>query len=379
MKSITDESPMRVMKSPRSIEIAITNRCNLRCLYCSHFSSDGDVETELDKDEWATFFDELGHLGVMQLTLQGGEPFIRKDLSEIIEAIARNRMRFEILSNGTLITHEMAVFLASTRRCNSIQVSIDGSNAASHDACRGDGTFEKALTGIQHLREQGLSVSVRATLHKFNVDDLDGIADLLINEMGLAGFSTNAASFFGLCRQNMDQVGLTVEERTQAMETLLDLNRKYGGRIGATAGPLAEAGMWAGMVDARTQGKDRLPGRGYLTACGGIFNKMSVLADGTMVPCSQLSHMALGHINEDGLAEVWREHPELRKLRERSRIPLSAFEFCRGCEFINYCTGNCPALAYTMTGKVNHPSPDACLKRFLDEGGRLPDHRQIAG
>ena len=38
-----------------------------------------------------------------------------------------------------------------------------------------------------------------------------------------------------------------------------------------------------------------------------------------------------------------------------------------------YCTGNCPALAYTILGKENHPSPDACLKRFLDGGGVLPD------
>ena len=37
-----------------------------------------------------------------------------------------------------------------------------------------------------------------------------------------------------------------------------------------------------------------------------------------------------------------------------------------------YCTGNCPALAYTLTGEVNHPSPDACLRRFLEEGGQIP-------
>ena len=372
------ESSMRVMKSPRSVEIAITHRCNLRCLYCSHFTSDGDVGTDLDKDEWAAFFEELGRLGVMRVILQGGEPFIRGDLPEIIEAIIKNRMRFEILSNGTLITREMAEFLASTRRCDSVQVSIDGSNAVPHDACRGEGTFEKALMGIKHLRRQGLSTSVRVTIHRLNVADLDGVAGLLINEVGLSGFSTNAASYLGLCRQNADQVGLTVGERTRAMEVLLDLNLRYNGRISATAGPLAEAGMWAEMADARSRGKKKLPGRGYLTGCGGGFEKMSVLADGTMVPCSQLSHMAMGRINMDDLAEVWRNHAELKRLRERSRIPLSDFEFCRGCEFINYCTGNCPALAYTMTGKVNHPSPDACLKRFLDEGGRLPDNRRIA-
>jgi hypothetical protein len=40
---------------------------------------------------------------------------------------------------------------------------------------------------------------------------------------------------------------------------------------------------------------------------------------------------------------------------------------------VNYCTGNCPGLSYTLVGEVNHPSPDACLRKFLAEGGRLPD------
>ena len=82
---------------------------------------------------------------------------------------------------------------------------------------------------------------VRVTIHRHNVSDLEAIAELLLEEIGLPGFSTNAASYMGLCRQNVDQVGLSVEDRTLAMETLLRLNRKYDNRISAQAGPLAEA------------------------------------------------------------------------------------------------------------------------------------------
>jgi MoaA/NifB/PqqE/SkfB family radical SAM enzyme len=59
-------------------------------------------------------------------------------------------------------------------------------------------------------------------------------------------------------------------------------------------------------------------------------------------------------------------------MRERSQIPLTDFEFCEGCPYIPYCTGNCPGLAYSITGKVDHPSPDACLRQFLEDGGRIP-------
>lgn len=360
------------MSTPRSVEISITSRCNLRCAYCSHFSSPGDVSADLPTEEWTDFFQELGSLGVMDITLEGGEPFIRKDLEEIIEAIIQNRMRFNILSNGTLLTDSMAAFIASTRRCNGVQISIDGASSTPHDAFRGEGSFHKALAGIRRLQEHQVPVSVRVTIHRLNALQLEETARFLLEEVGLSGFSTNAASHLGLCRQNAERVGLTVEERSLAMEALVRLNEKYTGRIGGQAGPIAEARLWGEMITAKRQGLESLPGRGYLTGCGGVFAKIGVIADGTIVPCIQLSHMALGRINRDDLKAVWQGHPELLRLRMRRQIPLSSFDFCKDCEFTPFCTGNCPALAYTITGEENHPSPDACLRRFLDEGGRLP-------
>jgi len=365
------------MSTPRSVELAITNKCNLRCTYCSHFTSAGDVNQDLATEEWLQFFTELNRCAVMSLTLEGGEPFCRQDLNEFIEGIIRNRMRFSILSNGTLITDDLASFLASTGRCDSVQVSVDGSVPATHDAFRGEGNFLKAIQGIKCLQKFHIPVSVRVTIHRQNVKDLEGIARLLLEEIGLPGFSTNAASFMGLCRQHADNVQLTIEERCLAMETLLNLNRKYNGRISAAAGPLAEGRDWLRMEEARREGRERIPGRGYLTGCGGPMSKIAVRADGVIVPCIQMGHIELGRINRDSLQEVWQNHPELKRLRERRNIPLSDFEFCQECAYINYCTGNCPALAYTILGEDNHPSPDSCLRRFLEEGGKLPDESLI--
>jgi sulfatase maturation enzyme AslB (radical SAM superfamily) len=58
--------------------------------------------------------------------------------------------------------------------------------------------------------------------------------------------------------------------------------------------------------------------------------------------------------------------------RRRPEILLSNFAYCRECDYLNYCRGGCPALSYTITGEVYGPSPDACLKKFLAEGGKLP-------
>jgi len=364
---------MELMKTPRSMDLSITNRCNLRCTYCSHFTGAGDVGQDLPKEEWLQFFEELNRCAVMNVTIGGGEPFCRKDLPELIEGIVRNRMRFNILSNGTLITDEMAAFLASTGRCDGVQISIDGSVPTTHDACRGEGNFLKAMQGIKSLQNHDVPVSVRVTIHKHNVRDLENVAKLLLEEVGLPSFSTNAASHMGLCRQNAEQVQLTAEDRSLAMETLLKLEKKYNGRISATAGPLAEGRDWLEMQKACQQKREMIPGRGHLTGCNGPMSQIAVRADGVIVPCDQMSHVELGRINRDNLQEVWQEDAALKRLRERHNIALSDFEFCQGCEYISYCTGNCPALAYTILGKENHPSPDACLKRFLEAGGRLPE------
>jgi SynChlorMet cassette radical SAM/SPASM protein ScmE len=363
---------MKIIRTPRSVDIDITNRCNLRCRYCYHFSSAGDVGMDLPKAEWFLFFKELNQCAVMNVTLAGGEPFLREDLKELIRGIVENRMRFSILSNGTLITDEMAAFLFSTGRCDSVQVSIDGSKPETHDACRGKGNFDRAIEGVRCLQRHHIPVLVRVTIHRHNVSDLESIAELVLEELGIPGFSTNAASYMGLCKQNVEEVGLAIEDRMLAMRTLLKLSTKYDNRISAQAGPLAEARRWTEMELARENGAMSIPLGGYLTACGCVMDKIAVRADGTIVPCTMLSHIELGRINRDDLKQIWQNHPAMNGMRERRIIPLSSFEFCSGCEHINYCTGNCPGLAYTITGKVNHPSPDACLKLFLEQGGRLP-------
>jgi SynChlorMet cassette radical SAM/SPASM protein ScmE len=363
---------MKLMNTPKTVEIAITNRCNLRCLYCYHFGGAGEVQADLPAREWEQFFEELNRCAVMDVILAGGEPFMRKDLKQLIESVVANRLRFSILTNGTLVTDEMAAFLASTRRCNQVQVSIDGSTPAVHDSCRGKGNFEKAVRGAKRLIDHGINTTVRVTIHRNNVRDLDNIARLLLEDLKLPGFSTNSATYMGLCRQNRDLVQLGVQDRIMAMESLLRLNKKYGGRISATAGPLAEARHWLEIEEARVAGKESLPGCGFLTSCNGPRTKIAVRADGVMVPCTQISHIELGRINSDSLTDVWQNHPEMKRLRERHTNALSSYAFCAGCAYVPYCRGGCPAIAYTMTGRDDHPSPDACLRQFLGEGGTLP-------
>ena len=363
---------LKVMKIPSELELTITSQCNLRCTYCSHFSSAGDVNKDLPTDEWLQFFEELGDCTVQVVTFSGGEPFFRKDIKQLIQGVVDNRMRFAFLSNGTLITEEIAEYIKSTGRCNSIQVSIDGPGPESHDIFRGDGSFAKALNGLKILLKYGIQPEVRVTIHKKNIDKLDEIARLLIEEIGLSGFSTNSASHLGLCRKNEGMVQLTADDFTYAIENLNRLNKKYNGAIAGLAGPVALGKFWGEIENAIAEGKDGSPGCGYLTSCNGVFKQLGVRSDGIIVPCTQINHIELGRINKDSLRDLWQNHPELKRLRQRQNIPLTEFEYCKDCKYVQFCRGGCPALAYTLTGSDELPSPDMCYKRFLELGGSLP-------
>ncbi|MCU0236420.1 MAG: radical SAM protein, partial [Acidobacteria bacterium] len=94
---------LKPLKSPESITVAITGRCNLSCKYC--FYADEMVALQdLPTKSWLDFFSEAKEAGVMKITLSGGEVFVRKDIFELIHGIVENKMRFNILTNGTLIT-----------------------------------------------------------------------------------------------------------------------------------------------------------------------------------------------------------------------------------------------------------------------------------
>ncbi|MCM8787653.1 MAG: SynChlorMet cassette radical SAM/SPASM protein ScmE [Candidatus Omnitrophica bacterium] len=362
---------MKLIKTPQEIEILITSKCNLFCKYCSNFDNFKNIEDDLSTSEWLEFFSKLSDCAVMRVTLSGGEPLLRGDLKELIQGIIKNKMRFSILTNGSLITEDIAKFLALTNRCDYVQISIDGVNKNMHDSMRGEGSFQKAIEGINILKKYNVSFTIRVTVHKGNFLYLEEIASFLFKKLNVKSFSINSASYLGLCKINSNFVCLNPTEYSIAIKSLLKLDKIYPNRIKALAGPLADAKRWIFMHKAYLENK--APTGGYLIGCKGIFRKLAVRADGVIIPCVQLSHINLGKINKDSLKDIWNNHPKLNEMRERKNISLNNFSYCRDCIYINYCTGNCPAIAYTMLGDINKPSPEGCLKRFLEEGGNFPD------
>jgi len=357
---------LKVISSPKRVDIAITGKCNLACRYC-FFADEMVSRSDLPTESWLAFFNELGNLGVMSVTLTGGEVFTRPDLFQLIDGIVANHMRYSLLSNGTMITEQvLAQFEIGKRRqrLDSIQVSVDGSSPEVHDLSRPK-SFGRAIRGLKLLKEAGYPVTVRVTINRHNVNDLENVARLLFEEVGLTSFSTNEAYACGATDRTEGNVILTPSQRQQAMQTLVELNKRYGNRINAAAGPLAFARELEKIDDALSKGQTGLPGRGTLCSCGGVFSQLAILHDGTIVPCHSLSTLRMGTVGVDKLQDVWLRHTTMVALRQRNEIPLSSLETCRDCGYLNFCAGGCPGGAVYANGDFNSRNPMNCYRVLL--------------
>lgn len=371
--------PPGLVGFPRSLDLFVTGRCNLKCRYC-YYADEMTARKDLPTERWLALFEEVSRLGVQRVCLSGGEVFTRKDLFELIDGIVANKMRYSMLTNGTLITRDtLAAFAVGKRRLrlDSIQLSIDGSRAEIHDASRPPQSFDRALAALRLLKEAGFPLTVRVTVNRNNIDDLPNIARLLLEDVGLDGFSTNEAEQMGTARCHGDSIVLSNAERRRAMDILAALNEKYEGRISAAAGPLALARNYAEIEAALARGETSFPGRGKFCACGGVLGKMAILHDGSIVPCDMLSNLTMGVIGIHSLTEAWRTSPAMNLVRYRREVPLTTLPECRDCGYVGFCTGACPGAVMAKFGRLNVRDPQACYRIFKgEEPEELPSPAQ---
>jgi SynChlorMet cassette radical SAM/SPASM protein ScmE len=209
---------------------------------------------------------------------------------------------------------------------------------------------------------------VSGELPKRELLHLENIAKLLLEDVGLSGFSTNEAEHMGSARCHGESIELDWPLRFKAMEILTRLNQQYGGRISSNAGPLSLLKMVDNIKARIEAGEKGIPGRGKLVSCGGAFGKMAVLHDGSMVPCNMLPKLVMGVIGIHDLKEAWLYHPAVNLMRYRRQIPLSSLPECKDCQYIPFCAGGCPAGVVGRGGGITTPDTFTfCYKKYLEE------------
>jgi MoaA/NifB/PqqE/SkfB family radical SAM enzyme len=157
----------------------LTLRCNLRCLHCGATAGRARSD-ELTTAELLRVADELVALPAGEVTLMGGELFLRPDWLAVADRLREGGVRLVIFTNGTLLTSEVIAQLQALQP-RTIGTSIDGGRPAVHNAIRGvNGAFTTTLSALDDLQAAGLRVSVITTVTRRNLYELPAIARLLV-------------------------------------------------------------------------------------------------------------------------------------------------------------------------------------------------------
>lgn len=160
---------------PISVVLCLTNRCNLRCLYCYEEYYDRNGHHEFTTGQIFSLIDELARMGTKFISINGGEVLLRNDIGAIIDKIKEKNIFCQLITNGLLLKKKADVL----KNVDSLCLSLDG-KGAENDSNRGQGTYDKIIDLIEYLRENGIKFHTNTVFTKNNrnaVDDIMGLAD----------------------------------------------------------------------------------------------------------------------------------------------------------------------------------------------------------
>ena len=178
--------------------------CNLACDYCVVASSPTARKREISRARFEALVDEAVDEGFTELYVTGGEPFVHPDMVAMAE-YASERLETVVLTNAMLFTgrrREELARLAGRPRLT-LQSSIDGARAETHDLWRGEGSWAKAMDGISYARELGLPLRVAMTETPDNRAEVAEL-DALLSSMGVEDFAVRPLVQRGFAGEGME-------------------------------------------------------------------------------------------------------------------------------------------------------------------------------
>jgi mycofactocin radical SAM maturase len=324
------------LDAPICLTWELTYACNLQCVHCLSSSGQRDPR-ELTTAEAKQVLDELRDLQVFYINIGGGEPMVRRDFFELIEYSISQGIGVKFSTNGAFIDAEKARRLAAMDYLD-IQISLDGTDAVTNDAVRGEGSYAMARTAMDNLQAAGFGpfkISVVVTRH--NVDQLDEFkaladsygAQLRVTRLRPSG--RGADSWHDLHPTNAQQ--------RQIYEWLL----AHG----------EDVLTGDSFFHLNALGEEPLPG---LNMCGA--GRVVCLIDpiGDVYACPFVIHdeFKAGSVRDaGGFAHVWKQSGLFRELRE----PESAGA-CASCGSYDACQGGCMAAKFFTGLPLDGPDPE---------------------
>ena len=334
-----DELQARLQKDrrPWAASLEVTRRCNLHCVHCLRGAPRPD--DGLSKEEICQLVDQLAALGCMRLRFTGGEPFARPGFLAIVEHAWRRRMAMVILTNGTLITSDVACTL-SDLHVHEFQVSLYGASPETHEAVtRVAGSFSMTLRGIRRLLDQGLRVRVMMPVLAMNVREVGAVRELC-EQLG-TDFQRSLLLFPGDDGSDDPLALLASDDQLRRL----------------TEDEAAASSSTDGVGKVVDLAKDR-------PLCTAGISQLGIGPDGSVYPCGAL-RLAAGNIRHQELADIWYNSAVLEELRRaRPSYPAS----CATCKVQKVCFW-CPGLSLALEGDMKVPNHQDCRRTRFSYGG----------
>ena len=326
----------------------ITLACDLKCLHCGSRAGRRRPR-ELSTAECLEVIDQLARLGTREITLIGGEAYLRDDWVELIRRIRSHGIYCAVQTGARRLTPER-LQAAVAAGLQGLGVSLDGL-ASLHDTLRGvPGSFDLAVSTLKRARDAGLMTSVNTQIGSSTMPELPALLDVMLDagarhwQVQLTVAMGNAADHPELLLQPhrlLELMPLLAElKRTAAAHGLL---LQVGNNIGYF-GPHEH--RWRGFGDEDV----------HWTGCGAGQTVLALESDGTVKGCPSLatSHFAGGNVRDLTLEQMWRTSPELHFARVRSANDL--WGFCRTCYYAEVCRGGCTWTTHSLVGRPgNNP------------------------
>ncbi len=264
--------------------------CNQKCLHCYAAGQPLSDTAELTTAQWKEILQKLRESRIPQVTFTGGEPTLRADLVELVDAAQWFVTRLN--TNGRLLTPELCQRLCDAS-LDSVQVTLYSHDREIHNTLVGAAGFDETVAGIRNAVRAGLSVSVNTPLCSLNEDYAAAVR--FIHDLGVryvtcsglipSGSAECAASrATRLSEQRLAEILTEAAAVTNEMEMELDFT---------SPGWLKEATL-------RGMGLSLVP------SCGACLSNMAIAPDGCVIPCqSWLSSRPLGNILTDEWNTIW--------------------------------------------------------------------------
>lgn len=326
----------------------LTLACDLKCVHCGSRAG-RRRPNELTTAECLEVVEALARLGTREVSLIGGEAYLRTDWIEVIRAIRAHGMYCAVQSGGRGLTQER-LEKAVEAGLNGVGVSLDGLETL-HDRLRGvRGSFRDALAALRCAKSAGLNVSVNTQIGSTTIDDLPGLMDAIIDagarhwQVQLTVPIGNAADHDELILQPfrlLELMPLLAELYLEGLDR--DLLLIVGNNVGYF-GPYEH--LWRGFGDERV----------HWSGCKAGRTVLALEADGTVKGCPSLppTEYAGGNIRDLSIERIWQTSHQIGLGRHRSSDGL--WGFCQGCYYADICSGGCTWMAHSLLGqRGNNP------------------------